>query len=273
MPSLVLLRHGESAWNAEDRFTGWVDVELTRAGEQEARRSGRRLAQAALLPQIVHTSVLARAVRTSVLLLEAAGRPSTPVKRHWRLNERCYGVLQGEQRSTVRARHGDERFRYWRRSFDGAPPALAQGSRWDVSDDPRYADIGVPVPRTESLHDVVARLLPYWRDAVVPDLRSTGTVLVVAHSNSLRALVAHLDELTPEEVLEVDIPTGRPLLYELDDAMTPSVRGGRYLEPAAAAAAARAVAQLGMSANTPVRQTETRGEWRRRLDCASDDRE
>lgn len=245
MPSLVLLRHGESVWNAEDRFTGWVDVELTAAGEQQARRSGRLLAQADLLPFAVHTSVLVRAVRTSELLLEAAGRPQTPLSRHWRLNERCYGVLQGERRTTVLARYGDVRFRSWRRSYDGAPPALAPASRWDVSDDPRYGDTGVPVPRTESLSDVVDRLLPYWQSAVIPDLRTTGSVLVVAHSNSLRALVAHLDRLTPEEVLDLDIPTGMPVHYELDDAMTPLVRGGRYLEPVAAAAAARAVAQLG----------------------------
>ncbi len=251
MPSLVLLRHGESAWNAEDRFTGWVDVDLTRAGEQEARRSGRLLAQAALLPRVVHTSVLTRAVRTSVLLLEAAGRPQTPVQRHWRLNERCYGVLQGEHRRTVLARYGDEQFRSWRRSYDGAPPAMEPGSRWDVSNDPRYGDIGVPVPRTESLSDVVMRLLPYWQSAVIPDLRSTGAVLVVAHSNSLRALVAHLDRLTPEEVLGLDIPTGMPVHYELDDRMTPLVRGGRYLEPVAAAAAARAVAQLGREPEHP----------------------
>ena len=245
MPTLVLLRHGESAWNSENRFTGWVDVELTPAGEEQARLSGRLLRDAGLLPDVVHTSVLTRAVRTGTLVLEAAGRPLTPVRSDWRLNERCYGALQGEDRRTVRARYGQEQYLRWRRSYDAAPPPIEPGSRWDVSDDPRYVRAGIPVPGTESLADVAARLLPYWQESVVPDLRSGQGVLVVAHSNSLRALVAHLDGLSEQEVLRLDIPTGMPLRYDLDAAMRPVQRGGQYLQPTAAARAAQAVADLG----------------------------
>lgn len=245
MSTLVLLRHGESAWNSTDRFTGWVDVELTTAGEEQARHSGRLLRDARLLPDVVHTSVLTRAVRTGVLALEAAGRPHAPVRRDWRLNERSYGALSGQDRKTVRALHGEEQYQLWRRSYDAAPPPVEPGSRWDVSADPRYALAGVRVPATESLADVVARLLPYWRQSVVPDLRAGRVVLVVAHSNSLRALVAHLDDLSRHEVLGLDVPTGMPLLYELDEAMTPVRRGGQYLQPEAAARAAQAVARLG----------------------------
>ena len=243
MPTLVLLRHGESAWNAEGRFTGWVDVALTPYGEEQAQHCGRLLRRSGLLPQVVHTSVLTRAVRTSNLVLEAAEHPDVPVRQDWRLNERCYGALQGEDRSSVRERYGDEQYRRWRRSYDAAPPPLEVGSHWDASGDPRYD--GVRVPRTESLADVVSRLLPYWEQSVVPDLRSKQPVLVVGHSNSLRALIAHLDRLSPEEVLNLNVPTGMPLVYELDDALSPGPRGGRYLEPNAAARAAQAVAELG----------------------------
>lgn len=248
MATLLLLRHGESAWNSENRFTGWVDVPLTPAGEEQARHSGRLLRAADLLPAVVHTSVLARAVRTATSLLEEVGRPLVAVRQDWRLNERCYGALQGQDRTSVRERYGDEQYRLWRRSYDVAPPPVERGSRWDVTDDPRYVAAGVPVPRTESLADVVARLLPYWYDAVVPDLRGGGTVLVVAHSNSLRALVAHLDRLTPQEVLGLNIPTGMPLRYDLDATLVPLRRGGDYLEPAAAQRAAQAVADLGSRA-------------------------
>lgn len=188
--------------------------------------------------------MLSRAIRSGSLALEAAGRHWVPVHRHWRLNERCYGVLQGQERTAVRARYGDEVFRSWRRSYDGAPPPLTPGSEWDVSADPRYAGLAPgQVPRTESLADVTARLLPYWYDAVVPDLRAGSTVLVVAHGNSLRALAAHLDQRSREEVLGLDIPTGMPLHYDLDACLSPTVRGGRYLDPAAAAAAAEVAAQ------------------------------
>jgi 2,3-bisphosphoglycerate-dependent phosphoglycerate mutase len=246
MPSLILLRHGESAWNSQNRFTGWVDVELTARGEAQARRSGELLRDSGLLPGVVHTSVLTRAVRTGALAVGAAGVAHVPAHHDWRLNERCYGALQGKDRKAVRAEYGERQFQQWRRSYDVAPPPLEPGSEWDVSADPRYAALPPgAVPRTESLADVVARLLPYWYDAIVRSLRAREPVLVVAHSNSLRALVAHLDRLSPAEVLELNIPTGMPLVYELDDAMDPVVRGGTYLEPAAAATAAAEVARQG----------------------------
>jgi 2,3-bisphosphoglycerate-dependent phosphoglycerate mutase len=254
LPTLILLRHGESDWNAENRFTGWVDVDLTPHGEEQARRSGRMLRDAGLLPAALHTSVLTRAIRTGAITLRAAGRAGVPTRRHWRLNERCYGALQGRDRRAVRAEHGEEQFRVWRRSYDGAPPPLPRGSEWDVSADPRYA--GVPVPRTESLADVVARLLPYWTDVIVPDLREHGTVLVAAHSNSLRALVAHLDRLSHEEVLDLNIPTGMPLHYHLGGDLRPRVRGGRYLDPDAARRAALEVARQGLpTAGLPAEPT------------------
>jgi 2,3-bisphosphoglycerate-dependent phosphoglycerate mutase len=244
LPTLILLRHGESEWNAENRFTGWVDVALTPHGEEQARHCGRMLRERGLAPGALHTSVLTRAVRTGELLLEAAGwAEKIPTCRHWRLNERCYGALQGRDRQAVRAAYGDERYRLWRRSYDAAPPPLAPGSAWDVSADPRYREVGVP--RTESLADVVARLLPYWRTAIASDLREHDTVLVVAHSNSLRALVAHLDRLSRQEVLDLNIPTGMPLRYDLDEGLAPRVRGGRYLDPQAALRAAREVARQG----------------------------
>ena len=246
MATLVLLRHGESAWNARNLFTGWVDVGLTPAGEVQATHAGRRLREAGLLPGVLHTSVLDRAIRTGALALEAADRSWIPVRRHWRLNERCYGALQGLDRTAVRRRYGAEQFTQWRRSYDVAPPPLLPGSEWDVATDPRYAAIPAALlPRTESLADVGARLLPYWYDAIVPDLRTGLTVLVTAHGNSLRALVAHLDRLSPEEVLDLDIPTGMPLVYRLDAGLAPVVRGGCYLDPDEAAAAAARVAAQG----------------------------
>ena len=246
MPTLVLLRHGESAWNSRNLFTGWVDVDLTVRGEQQARHSGRRLREADLLPDVLHTSVLTRAIRSGALALEAAERGWIPAHRHWRLNERCYGALQGLDRKAVRERYGEEQFTQWRRSYEATPPPLAPGSEWDVSADPRYA--GLPpalVPRTESLADVGARLLPYWYDAIVPDLRAGRTVLVTAHGNSLRALVAHLDRLSPEEILRLNIPTGMPLVYRLDAELAPTARGGHYLDPDDALAEAALVAGQG----------------------------
>jgi 2,3-bisphosphoglycerate-dependent phosphoglycerate mutase len=246
MPTLVLLRHGESAWNSSNRFSGWVDVDLTARGEEQARHSGRRLRDARLLPDVLHTSVLTRAVRTGALAVDAAERGWIPARRSWRLNERCYGALQGLDRTAVRERYGAEQFTLWRRSYEATPPPLPPGSEWDVSSDPRYA--GLPpalLPRTESLADVSARLLPYWYDAIVPDLRAGHTVLVTAHGNSLRALVAHLDRLSPSEILGLNIPTGMPLVYRLDAGLGPTVRGGSYLDPAAAAVAAAQVAGQG----------------------------
>jgi 2,3-bisphosphoglycerate-dependent phosphoglycerate mutase len=246
MPTLVLLRHGESEWNAQGRFAGWVDVDLTARGELEARRCGALLRHAHLLPTVLHTSVLTRAIRTAALALDSAGRSWVPTHRHWRLNERHYGALQGQDRAAVSARYGAERVRLWRRSYDVPPPPIESASRWDVSGDRQYAGLGADVvPRAESLADIIGRLLPCWYDAIAPDLRAGETVLVVAHSNSLRALVAHLDRLSPREVLALDIPTAMPLCYLLDDDLEPTVRGGEYLEPAAAAEAAAEMARRG----------------------------
>jgi 2,3-bisphosphoglycerate-dependent phosphoglycerate mutase len=223
-----------------------VDVDLTARGVEQARRSARVLQAADLVPSTVHTSVLTRAVRTATIVLDELGTPELSVRQDWRLNERCYGALQGMDRRATRERFGDELYTAWRRSYDVAPPALEPGTPGHPGDDPRYAHLpAASLPRTESLADVVARLLPYWRDAIVPDLRAGGPVLVVAHGNSLRALVAHLDALSPAEVLELNIPTGMPLRYDLDADLRPLVRGGRYLEPERAAVAAAAVAVEG----------------------------
>ncbi|GEC03221.1 2,3-bisphosphoglycerate-dependent phosphoglycerate mutase [Streptomyces spinoverrucosus] len=254
MPTLILLRHGESAWNAKNLFTGWVDVDLTPHGEQQARRSGQLLRTAGLRPDAVHTSALTRAQRTATLAMAAADRPEAPVTRSWRLNERHYGALQGREKSDVLHEYGEERFRLWRRSYHAAPPPVADGTAGDVSRDARYADLPPGLlPRTESLADVTARLLPHWYDAVVPDLRAGRTTLVVAHSNSLRALVAHLDRLDDQELLRLNIPTGIPLRYDLDEDLAPQVRGGRYLDPRAAATAAAEVAEQGNRRLRPTR--------------------
>jgi 2,3-bisphosphoglycerate-dependent phosphoglycerate mutase len=246
MATLVLLRHGESAWNLSNQFTGWVDVDLTPTGEQQAVRGGQLLRDAGLLPTVVHTSVLTRAIRTANLTLDVLGRPWLPVRRHWRLNERHYGALQGKDKKQTLAEFGEEQFMLWRRSYDVPPPALEPGAEWDVADDPRYALLTKDlVPRTECLADVVGRLLPYWYDAIVPDLRAGEVVLVAAHGNSLRALVKHLDGLSEQDVVGLNIPTGQPLRYELDDDLVPTVPGGEYLDAEAAEAAAEAVAAQG----------------------------
>jgi 2,3-bisphosphoglycerate-dependent phosphoglycerate mutase len=246
VPTLVLLRHGESDWNSSNRFSGWVDVALTARGEEQARHSGRLLREAGLLPAVVHTSALTRAIRTSHLVLAELDRLWVPVQSTWRLNERCYGALQGRERSAVRRDVGDAQFQLWRRSYDAAPPPVEVGSPWDVADDPRYAHLPPElVPRSESLADVTARLLPHWCDRIVPDLRAGRTVLVVAHGNALRALVAHLDSLDPQELMRLNIPTGMPLRYALDDHLLPTGRGGAYLEPDAARRAAAEVAAQG----------------------------
>lgn len=246
MPTLLLLRHGQSAWNAAGRFAGWVDVDLTSDGEQRAHRAGRLLADADLLPTVLHTSVLTRAAWTGAITVTAAGRAWLPVHRSWRLNERCYGALEGRERSAVRAEHGDQQYRTWRRSYDVAPPPRSQTAHDRLLSDPRYRDLSPQLtPRTESLADVVARLLPHWEHVLVPQLRAGEVPLVVGHSNSLRALVSHLDAMTPDEVPHLNVPTGMPLVYELDDDLAPVVRGGRYLEPEAAARAATEVAAQG----------------------------
>lgn len=245
MPTLVLLRHGESDWNARNLFTGWVDVALTGLGEDEARRGGELLAEHGLLPDVVHTSVLTRAIRTANLALQRCDRLWVPVRRSWRLNERHYGALQGLDKRAVLAEHGAERFALWRRSYSVAPPPLPPGSRWDVADDPRYAQLDPAVlPRTECLADVVARLAPYWQDQMVADLRAGRVVLVVAHGNSLRAMIKYLDGTSEEEIAGLNVPTGNPLVYDLGPDLRPRVPR-RYLDPAAAAAGAAAVAAQG----------------------------
>jgi 2,3-bisphosphoglycerate-dependent phosphoglycerate mutase len=246
MPTLILLRHGESDWNKKNLFTGWVDVDLTPEGEQQARQSGLQLLESGLLPTVLHTSLLTRAIRTSNLALSACGRTWIPVKRHWRLNERHYGALQGKDKKETLQQYGEEQFQLWRRSYDTPPPEIERGSEWDNSDDLRYAKLARDlVPRTECLKDVVERLLPYWYDEIVPDLRAGEAVMVAAHGNSLRALVAHLDGLSEEEVVGLNIPTGIPLRYELDEDLQPIEKGGQYLDPEAAAIAVAAVANQG----------------------------
>jgi len=237
------MRHGQSTWNLDNLFTGWWDVDLTPLGEAEATRGGELMAEAGLLPDVVHTSLLTRAIRTSTLALEACARVWIPVRRSWRLNERHYGNLQGKDKPTVRKEYGDERFMLWRRSYDVPPPPIELGSEFDVSDDPRYADL-TDVPRTECLADVVARLTPYWADALIPDLRAHPVVLVVAHGNSLRAMVKQLEGISDGDIAELNIPTGNPLVYDIDDDGK-ATGPGRYLDPDAAAAGAAAVANQG----------------------------
>ncbi len=243
---LILLRHGESEWNAKNLFTGWVDVNLNEKGEKEAVRGGELLKDADLLPDVVHTSLQKRAIRTAQLALEAADRHWIPVHRTWRLNERHYGALQGKDKAQTLAEFGEEQFMLWRRSYDTPPPALEDGTEFSQSDDPRYASIPPELrPRTECLKDVVFRMLPYWYDGIVPDLLTGRTVLVAAHGNSLRALVKHLDGISDEDIAGLNIPTGIPLYYELDADFKPVTPGGRYRAPEAAAAAIEAVKTQG----------------------------
>jgi 2,3-bisphosphoglycerate-dependent phosphoglycerate mutase len=243
---LLLLRHGESEWNSKGLFTGWVDVDLTPKGEGEAARGGRLLTEAGLLPDVVHTSLLRRAIRTSELALNAADRHWIPVKRSWRLNERHYGALQGKDKKATLEQFGEEQFMLWRRSYDTPPPPLADDDEYSQVGDARYAQLAPEiVPRTECLADVVDRLLPYWYDAIVPDLRAGLTVAVAAHGNSLRAMVKHLDGMDEATVVGLNIPTGIPLLYELGPDLRPLQPGGRYLDPDAAAAAIDAVKNQG----------------------------
>jgi len=243
--TLVLLRHGESEWNAKNLFTGWVDVDLTEKGRAEAVRGGQQMRAAGLEPDVVHTSLQRRAISTACLALDAADRHWIPVRRSWRLNERHYGALQGKDKKQTLEQFGEEQFMLWRRSFDVPPPPLDDDDDYSQVGQPQYAGLGAEMPRTECLKDVVARFLPYWESAIVPDLRAGQTVLVAAHGNSLRALVKHLDRISDEDIAGLNIPTGMPLVYELDDALAPTVAGGTYLDPEAAAAAAAAVAQQG----------------------------
>ncbi|MET1058142.1 MAG: phosphoglyceromutase [Nocardioides sp.] len=243
--TLILLRHGESEWNAKNLFTGWVDVDLTEKGRAEAIRGGELLVEAGLLPDVVHTSLQRRAITTAHLSLDVADRHWIPVRRSWRLNERHYGALQGKDKKQTLEEYGEEQFMLWRRSFDTPPPPLDDDSEYSQVGDPRYADLGDEMPRTECLKDVIARFLPYWQSDIVPDLQDGHTVLVAAHGNSLRALVKHLDAISDEDIAGLNIPTGMPLVYRLNEEFRPTVPGGEYLDPEAAAEAAAAVANQG----------------------------
>ena len=242
--TLVLLRHGESEWNAKNLFTGWVDVPLSEKGVAEALRGGSLLTDAGVLPDVVHTSLLRRAITTANLALDAADRHWIPVKRSWRLNERHYGALQGKDKKQIRDEYGEEQFMLWRRSYDVPPPLVDLGSEFSQDTDPRYAD--APVVRAECLKDVLERALPYWHSDIVPDLQTGKTVLVAAHGNSIRAIVKYLDDVDDETIAGINIPTGIPLRYELDETtLKPVVKGGQYLDPEAAAESIKAVANQG----------------------------
>jgi 2,3-bisphosphoglycerate-dependent phosphoglycerate mutase len=244
--TLVLLRHGESDWNAKNLFTGWVDVPLTDKGRREASRGGELMAEAGVLPDVLHTSLLRRAIVTAQLALDTCDRLWVPVRRSWRLNERHYGALQGKDKKATMEEFGEEQFMLWRRSYDTPPPRISDDDEFSQTGDAQYADLPDEImPRTECLKDVVARMLPYWYDAIVPDLRTGRTVCVTAHGNSLRALVKHLDDMGEEAVVGLNIPTGIPLVYRLDEDMRPLERGGQYLDPEAAADAIQAVANQG----------------------------
>ncbi|MDO4761090.1 MAG: phosphoglyceromutase [Corynebacterium sp.] len=241
---LVLLRHGQSEWNASNQFTGWVDVNLTAKGEEEAKRGGALLREAGIVPTVLYTSLLRRAIRTANIALNEADLHWIPVIRDWRLNERHYGALQGLNKAETKEKYGDDQFMAWRRSYDTPPPALADDSEYSQVNDPRYAHLD-EVPRTECLKDVVVRFIPYFEEEILPRVKNGETVLVAAHGNSLRALVKHLDAISDEDIAELNIPTGIPLVYELDENGTVLNPGGTYLDPEAAAAGAAAVAAQG----------------------------
>ncbi|HTZ94442.1 MAG TPA: phosphoglyceromutase [Streptosporangiaceae bacterium] len=246
MSTLILIRHGESEWNDKGLFTGWVDARLSERGRAEAARAGRQLTDAGLHPDTVHTSLLSRAIETANIALDVADLSWLPVRRSWRLNERHYGALQGKDKAATRQQYGDEQFMLWRRSYDVPPPPLPDDDPLSQVSDPRYALLPPELrPRTECLRDVVLRMLPYWYDGIVPDLAVGQIALVVAHGNSLRALIKHLDGISDADIAELNVPTGLPLLYELDDQFRPVQPGGRYLDPEAAAQAAEAVRAQG----------------------------
>jgi 2,3-bisphosphoglycerate-dependent phosphoglycerate mutase len=242
---LILLRHGHSEWNAKNLFTGWVDVDLNEQGRAEAVRGGELLVEHDLLPDILYTSRQKRAINTANLALAEADRGWIDVKRSWRLNERHYGALQGKDKAQTLAEFGEEQFMTWRRSYDTPPPPLPDDSEFSQVGDPRYAELGDDIPRTECLKDVLIRLLPYWESEISADLKAGKTVLITAHGNSLRALVKHLDGISDADIAALNIPTGIPLLYELDENLTPVNPGGVYLDPEAAAESIKAVANQG----------------------------
>ena len=243
---LILLRHGESQWNALNLFTGWVDVDLSEKGILEAKRGGELLKEKNLIPDSLHTSVLNRAIKTSELALQAAGITDIPTKRSWRLNERHYGALQGLNKKDTLDKYGEEQFMLWRRSFDVPPPPIDPNDKYAQNNDPKYKDIQKSdIPLTECLKDVVKRVIPYWQEEIVPELRNGKTVLVVAHGNSLRALIKYLENISDEDIAKLNLPTGIPLLYRLDENFKPVVLGGEYLDPQAAKEAIDAVANQG----------------------------
>ncbi|MFZ4078114.1 MAG: phosphoglyceromutase [Microbacteriaceae bacterium] len=242
--TLILLRHGNSEWNQKNLFTGWVDVRLSDQGVGEAKNAGALLRDNNVLPDVLYTSLLTRAIQTANLALEESDRLWIPVKRSWRLNERHYGALQGLDKAQTLSQYGSEQFQIWRRSFDVPPPPITADSQWSQVDDPRYDGIDGTIPLTECLKDVIDRMIPYWTSDIVPDLKAGKTVLVTAHGNSLRALVKHLDGISDDDIAELNIPTGIPLVYELDENFRP-VKPGEYLDPEAAAAGAAAVAAQG----------------------------
>jgi 2,3-bisphosphoglycerate-dependent phosphoglycerate mutase len=242
---LILLRHGQSQWNAKNLFTGWVDVALSSQGEAEAMRAGELLKEKNLLPDVLHTSLLTRAIHTAEIALGACERKWIPVRRSWRLNERHYGALQGKDKAATLKEFGEEQFKLWRRSFDTPPPAIADSDQYSQAGDIRYKDLGSELPKTECLKDVVKRLMPYLDNEIASDLRQAKTVLVVAHGNSIRAIVKHLACISDSDIAELNIPTGIPLLYRFDDDFEPIVKEGEYLDPEAAKESIAAVANQG----------------------------
>jgi len=242
---LILLRHGNSVWNQKNLFTGWVDVDLSDQGRQEAKRAGELLGEKNLLPELLYTSVLKRAINTAHIALDQIDRNWIPTERSWRLNERHYGSLQGLDKAETLEKYGPEQFQTWRRSYDTPPPPIADDAEYSQAHDERYAGLGDALPRTECLKDVLVRMLPYWHSNISESLRAGKKVLITAHGNSLRALVKHLDDISDDEIAELNIPTGIPLHYRLGEDLKPLVRGGEYLDPEAAAAGAAAVASQG----------------------------
>jgi 2,3-bisphosphoglycerate-dependent phosphoglycerate mutase len=242
---LILLRHGQSEWNAKNLFTGWVDVALSSQGEAEAKRAGELLKEKNLLPDLLHTSLLTRAIHTAEIALGACERKWIPVSRSWRLNERHYGALQGKDKASTLKEYGEEQFKLWRRSFDTPPPAIADSDQYSQASDIRYKDLGPDLPKAECLKDVVKRLMPYLDNEIASDLRQGKTVLVVAHGNSIRAIVKHLACISDNDIAEVNIPTGIPLLYRFDDDFEPIIKEGEYLDPEAAKESIAAVANQG----------------------------
>jgi 2,3-bisphosphoglycerate-dependent phosphoglycerate mutase len=243
--TLILLRHGNSTWNQKNLFTGWVDVDISDQGRQEAKRAGELLKQANLKPNVLFTSVLKRAINTAHIALDQIDRNWIPTYRSWRLNERHYGALQGLDKAETLEKYGPEQFQLWRRSYDVPPPELADTAEFSQANDERYQSLGKDLPRTECLKDVLNRMLPYWENEISKTLMQANSVLITAHGNSLRALVKHLDGISDTDIAELNIPTGIPLVYRLNEKLQPENPGGDYLDPEAAASGAAAVANQG----------------------------